>query len=393
MNGLGTQLNPFLISTPTDLQAINNKLSAYYELTNDIDMTGFNFTPIGRVYPFFQGHLDGKGFVVSNLRITSTINYTGFIARTNGGSIQNIGFDNIYVQSNKDDVGGLIALNSLCDIISNCYVKGTVMQTDTSKSYCGGLIGRNYGNVSNCYSEVTISGGENVGGFSGRIDYANTTIKNCYSNSQVTGINRVGGFSAEYGTGIIYENCYYDSSQTTTTTVDGVEGKTINDLKNQLTYKNWDFKNVWYINTDLPQLRVFGVPAELHKEIIEVISSLSQINSDNSTYKSRNILINNHVSQIYSNLNARRRVLKVFEEYLSSIHSNVTESHLRINKAIRESTSYSKGIFGVINTYYPINNTPIYVRAIINANNSNSVIKCNSSIAKYIINPSKSEVI
>ena len=142
MLGAGTLANPYIIQTPADLQSINNNLTAYYELANDIDMTGFNFTPIGRSYPFYQAHLDGKGYKVSNLRIISTVEYTGFIARSNGGSVKNLGLENIHVESNQDHTAGLMGLNSLSEIVSKCYVTGTIKQTNTLKQYVGGLIGR-----------------------------------------------------------------------------------------------------------------------------------------------------------------------------------------------------------------------------------------------------------
>lgn len=392
MQGSGTQSNPFLISSSSDLQAINSNLSSYYELANDIDMIGFNFTPIGRTYPFFSGHLDGKGYKISNLRVVSTIEYAGLIARTNGGSIKNLGLENVYIQSNSDSVGGLIGLNSLSDYISNCYVTGTIKQTNTSKSYVGGLIGRNFGNVSNCYTDCEVSGGNSVGGFCGLINYANSVISNCYSVSRVNGSQKVGGFLGENGSGVIYQNCYYDSSQTTTTVVGGIEGKSLSELKNQATYKNWDFKNEWYIADEYPQLRVFGVPLELHKEIIELVSSANTITSRVNTLKIKDIQTNSCVNSFYSHVEARRSVLRILGSYLSSIHSNVTQSHLRVNRAIRESNSYLNNIFTMVNVYSPSNDKPVFAKSLVNTNNSKLVMNSNKSITHCIINPSQSEV-
>lgn len=392
MQGSGTQSNPFLIFSPSDLQAINSNLSSYYELANDIDMSEFSFTPIGRTYPFFSGHLNGKGYKVSNLRVVSTVEYAGLIARTNGGSIKNLGLENVYIQSNSDSVGGLVGLNSLSDFIENCYVTGTIKQTNTSKSYCGGLVGRNFGNVSNCYTDCEVIGGIAVGGFCGLIDYANSVISNCYSVSTVTGSQKVGGFLGENGSGVIYQNCYYDSSQATTTVVIGIEGKSLNELKNQATYKNWDFKSNWYIADEYPQLRVFGVPIELHKEIIELVSSVNTITSRVNTLKIANIQTNSYVNTIYSHVEPRRSVLRVLDSYLSSIHSNVTQSHLRVNRAIRESISYSNNIFTMVSVYSPTNDKSVFAKTIVISNNSKSVMNSNKSITHYIINPSQSEV-
>lgn len=46
------------ISTPEELQAIGNNLTANYYITKDIDMAGFEFTPIPGS---FKGMLDGRG--------------------------------------------------------------------------------------------------------------------------------------------------------------------------------------------------------------------------------------------------------------------------------------------------------------------------------------------
>ena len=57
------------ISTCQELQNINNDLSAEYVLVNDIDCWDFSFTPIGGE---FVGVLDGQGYTVSDLHISST---------------------------------------------------------------------------------------------------------------------------------------------------------------------------------------------------------------------------------------------------------------------------------------------------------------------------------
>jgi len=76
--GLGTAASPFIIETPDDFNAVRNNLTAYYELANDIDMTGFvNFLQIGTSNTIaFSGRFDGKGRKVSNLSIKNTASFT-----------------------------------------------------------------------------------------------------------------------------------------------------------------------------------------------------------------------------------------------------------------------------------------------------------------------------
>lgn len=57
------------ISTAEDLKAIVNDLDGDYVLTNDIDISGENWTPIGTREEPFKGTLDGDGHTISGLTI------------------------------------------------------------------------------------------------------------------------------------------------------------------------------------------------------------------------------------------------------------------------------------------------------------------------------------
>ena len=57
------------ISTKEDLKAIANDLDGDYILTNDIDISGENWTPIGTIEEPFKGTLDGDGHTISGLTI------------------------------------------------------------------------------------------------------------------------------------------------------------------------------------------------------------------------------------------------------------------------------------------------------------------------------------
>ena len=67
--GDGTAENPYIIQTPAELQSMQNDLSAYYVLANDIDMSGIsNWTPIGNsndTVHSFLAKFDGNGYTIS----------------------------------------------------------------------------------------------------------------------------------------------------------------------------------------------------------------------------------------------------------------------------------------------------------------------------------------
>jgi hypothetical protein len=50
MAGNGSEQNPYIITSPVDLQAVNDDLDAWYELGADIDLAGVNFIGIGFWY-------------------------------------------------------------------------------------------------------------------------------------------------------------------------------------------------------------------------------------------------------------------------------------------------------------------------------------------------------
>jgi hypothetical protein len=64
-SGSGTQADPYIITTPAQLEEISNNLNGYYQLGNDIDLSGYS--PTGATAPLigtssakFNGVLDDK---------------------------------------------------------------------------------------------------------------------------------------------------------------------------------------------------------------------------------------------------------------------------------------------------------------------------------------------
>lgn len=92
--GAGTATNPYIIQTPAELQSVQNDLSAYYVLGNNIDMSSYNFVPIGSSAAPFFGSLDGRGYTISNLEINlPDTDYVGLFSYVSAGAtIKNVNF-------------------------------------------------------------------------------------------------------------------------------------------------------------------------------------------------------------------------------------------------------------------------------------------------------------
>ena len=81
----------------------------YFALSNDIDLEGHDWTPIGSGYNSFQGHFDGDGYTVKGLKVNiqaSNTVYVGLFGCVVSGTLRNLGVwlapDGIVVSSSED---------------------------------------------------------------------------------------------------------------------------------------------------------------------------------------------------------------------------------------------------------------------------------------------------
>ena len=200
------------IKLTQDITFNENVLTESGELNGD----GSNFkqwTAIG-IYNYpnnrpFKGTFDGQNHTISGIYINNNSNYQGLFGYVDGATIQNLSVADSYIKAN-DWVGGIVGENY--GTVSNCSNSGTV--TGGDDAYVGGIVGINYsGTISNCTNSGTVTGGDDarVGGIVG-INYSGT-ISNCTNNGTVTGSDDadVGGIVGR-NNGTV-SNCYYlDSS-------------------------------------------------------------------------------------------------------------------------------------------------------------------------------------
>ena len=91
----------------------------------------------------------------------------------------------------------------------------------------GGIAGSNYGTISGCSAEGTVTGSVNVGGIAGG-SYLGVIIDGCHSTADVSGISSVGGVLGNLGNNSFLMACYSTGNVTVTSTdgsfVGGVVG-------------------------------------------------------------------------------------------------------------------------------------------------------------------------
>ncbi|HUT28686.1 MAG TPA: GLUG motif-containing protein [Sedimentisphaerales bacterium] len=364
---------------------MNNDLDAWYELGNDIDANGYNFTPVGNADNNFSGHFNGKDFMIINLVVNGTIQkHTGLLGYTTAESeIKNVGLintttpnswwnygiagsligcnrgaiTNCYtreaivnntrgfgvigglvgsnygsiinshstgtvegVHSQTHEVGGLVGINS--GTITNSYSAATVINGFYGYHYAGGLVGSNSGTITSSYASGSVSEGKHNGGlvgensgnifnsystgnvssqyYAGGFVYKNSgdinnsysqgnvhigfyyaggfaytnygNITNSYSTGNVsTGHGAIFGFVGVQGGSATCNNCFWDVNTSGLGTSACGTGKTTAEMKQQATFTNWDFLNVWGILEDSTYPFLRGTPEE------PVVTGFSQV--------------------------------------------------------------------------------------------------------------------
>ena len=236
-SGTGTKEDPYQIATPEQFAKLavdvnsgvpdNNEYhyGEYFELKNDIDLSGKTWTPIGygdQSSKPFQGYFDGKDHTVTGLYVDERGNncFAGLfgvaVASTNETVLKNIIIKDAEVYAgNKTDESeahygagvliGSISINGGSNAnylaIENCKCYGKV----DSKMYAGGLIGRsNYGKITNCVADVDVTGSSCSGGFAGCT--WDSTISNNQSAGSVMCEGYCGGGFVGYSSSSTFTN-------------------------------------------------------------------------------------------------------------------------------------------------------------------------------------------
>lgn len=195
-------------------------------LTGDIDLAGYNWTPIGgtTASTAFKGSFDGKNHTVKNMGIyysatTTSAPYKGLFGYVNGTSssyatIQNLKVTGKMYLTSTGSVanaysGGVVAYanyTNISGVVSDVDI--TVTRVNGNWSSVGGVAGRLVNsNATNCGNEGTIHAYQYVGGITG---YATGTITGCYNGGAITGNGYVAGIVGQTTKGVTA--CYNTGS-------------------------------------------------------------------------------------------------------------------------------------------------------------------------------------
>ncbi|TLW88547.1 NPXTG-anchored protein [Ruminococcus sp. KGMB03662] len=308
--GKGTKDDPYQIATGSQLAYFAKRVNAeeygekyadtYFELTEDIDLGGKEWTPVGETvadlimggheYFVFSGNFDGNGYTIKNLTIgTETSPYSGDVCGLFGatsGTIEDVVLENVsinYVGGNHSSgygfrMGGALVGYSMGDIV-NCTVIGLDMKAGSDGSYValnsiGGLVGIQDGDTTVSHSRVSGKIEEstkkgNVGGFVGTLAKG-SSAKYCGADVsvEVTGNGRgiaVGGFVG-IGNGVtidetLIENCYATGNITGAEYAGGFVGN-ISGLNISNCYAKGDVSNCFvgasFMGTDAASNNYYG---------------------------------------------------------------------------------------------------------------------------------------
>lgn len=161
-------------------------LSYNYVLKNDIDASGLStYNTIGSDDKSFRGTFDGNGHTIVGLQANGGI----FGKLGSGAVVKNMNIvSSVFTSKNPNDSVGAVAAENNGGTISGISGYGNTIKG--SGGYIGGLVGKNYGGISNSNDQSTVIAGAGtvaggIAGVNGTADKGGT-IDNVQSNSAVT---------------------------------------------------------------------------------------------------------------------------------------------------------------------------------------------------------------
>lgn len=218
-DGLGEPTNPYIIETPAQLARMiflinssttttyNNYKSDYFYLSNNIDMSNYQWVAIGTSTRKFLGNFDGGGNVITGLNYTNTTTATnnfGLFGFTENANITNIFvFESKFtVAANSNHIGGVVgqSVNTTFDtIISKVNISG-------GGNFIGGVVGKGSGSMHKIVFNGSISMSSSstfIGGLGGSFD---GNVQYSYNNADITGGTTMGGLFGGYSIGTVSTN-------------------------------------------------------------------------------------------------------------------------------------------------------------------------------------------
>ena len=198
ISGEGTENNPYIIASIADWRAasvtVDGTHSYYYSLTSDLDFTGKNYYPLGSSSKSFKGTFNGNHHTISNISVIGYDNVGLFGALPSGSTIKDINFNTVSITALRTDANDLYTGIVPTNQGTMNGIKARNM-TVTGRSYTGiiaGLVSQP-GIVKNVDVQGTVSGFQYVGGITGNLGNASSSITDFVVKATIS--------SGGYGTG------------------------------------------------------------------------------------------------------------------------------------------------------------------------------------------------
>lgn len=205
------KIDALYVSSVDDLKNIQDT-SYYYELTNDIDLSGINWVPVE-----FNGVLNGNGYSIKNMTYIGEIPETGMgLFSTLSGVVCNLTVDNAFVMSSSkgeyyDNSHALIAENN-DGVVLNCTINSSSIISMLDGNIAG-FVGHNTGLIRGCVNNADISG-RRASGIVGDI-YGYSRVDRCVNNGNITASRHACGIvESEQTSGYYIKNCINNGSIT-----------------------------------------------------------------------------------------------------------------------------------------------------------------------------------
>ena len=199
--GSGTKDDPYIIASPDNLAYMSTEMDLtkfeYFSLIADLNMGGYDFTPIGNGANELTGFFYGNGYKITNIGEDEEGYYSSSKVQAPSlfGVVGAVDISDLTVEYAFDKAvdtagfGGIAMISTGYTRISRCAnITEKIEFVDCYAGYqaYGGIVGRTRGNllIENCYSltDMTFSGTSRaIGGLLGYCDAGGNVIRNSYT--------------------------------------------------------------------------------------------------------------------------------------------------------------------------------------------------------------------
>ncbi len=280
LSGKGTEDDPYIIRNYAELNTVANNCyynkacpegctaypNAHYELANDVDCGGKTILPMGNRYYPFNGHFNGNGYTISNLKpspsaaqVSNDYAYPAVFGYCGSAEIYDLTLQGIELSGNRSAVIASTVWGST--VIRNVTVRDCVIK---DSSYCGGFVSQcKELTMVNCLADNIIF--EN----SSDCGYIVWSVMDGVSFNNILVCNSQGAVKLIYSSNTTLEEDDFTDLYVCSTDVSGesISVKQVN--KESLTDKDFAAElseNAYYINVDSVLFWGIGTSTELAYE-------------------------------------------------------------------------------------------------------------------------------